>query len=166
MVLKYKNYPDGIHHFSLKKKASSIGLDDKFTGDALLKITMDKSLHQIVFTCQASCNMRQECDRCMNEFDKTLETDFRLTYFFDKSETGNEQDDVHYINSEIDLIDFTDDTVQYLNLAVPMKTLCSEDCRGLCSGCGKNLNEEKCVCSGDVINPAWEKLLKLKGKLD
>jgi len=32
------------------------------------------------------------------------------------------------------------------DLALPMKPLCREDCRGLCASCGANLNEETCDC--------------------
>jgi uncharacterized protein len=31
-------------------------------------------------------------------------------------------------------------------LALPTRPLCREDCRGLCSGCGVNLNSEECAC--------------------
>ena len=32
-------------------------------------------------------------------------------------------------------------------LALPAKVLCAEDCRGLCPGCGADLNQELCRCS-------------------
>ncbi len=47
-----------------------------------------------------------------------------------------------------------------------MKKLCSEDCAGLCTKCGSNLNKNKCNCSEELKNPVWEPLLKLKDKLN
>ena len=38
-------------------------------------------------------------------------------------------------------------------LELPSKLLCSPDCKGLCSICGKNLNEEECGCVDDVTDP-------------
>ena len=35
---------------------------------------------------------------------------------------------------------------EQLLLQIPIKVLCSDDCRGLCSGCGRNLNIEECQC--------------------
>jgi uncharacterized protein len=32
-------------------------------------------------------------------------------------------------------------------LALPTRPLCREDCRGLCDGCGVNLNNEECACN-------------------
>jgi uncharacterized protein len=35
-------------------------------------------------------------------------------------------------------------------LALPTRPLCAEDCRGLCGGCGADLNSEDCRCSGET----------------
>src|SRR5699024_11691418 len=46
-------------------------------------------------------------------------------------------------------------------LALPMKSLCSSDCKGICQKCGKNLNEGKCDCEIDDIDPRLAKLKEL-----
>ncbi|MFQ5510565.1 MAG: DUF177 domain-containing protein [Candidatus Krumholzibacteriia bacterium] len=50
----------------------------------------------------------------------------------------------------------------YENLIVniPMQICCGEGCRGLCSGCGRNLNREECVCDGPA-DSRWDALRKL-----
>lgn len=35
---------------------------------------------------------------------------------------------------------------EQLLLQVPVKVLCSPECRGICPGCGRNLNEDECCC--------------------
>ena len=35
----------------------------------------------------------------------------------------------------------------------PMKVLCSQDCKGICSVCGQNLNEGTCSCEGQGLDP-------------
>jgi uncharacterized protein len=47
-------------------------------------------------------------------------------------------------------------------MAVPMKALCDEDCAGLCQKCGQNLNQGKCDCPAEEIDPRWAKLNELK----
>ncbi|MBN2140475.1 MAG: DUF177 domain-containing protein [Desulfovibrionaceae bacterium] len=47
-------------------------------------------------------------------------------------------------------------------LALPVKPLCSESCRGLCPGCGKNLNTEVCSCKTEKGDPRLAALRKLK----
>ncbi len=45
----------------------------------------------------------------------------------------------------------------YIILSLPMKQVCSNDCKGLCPICGNNLNEKKCVCTEkNNINPQME----------
>jgi uncharacterized protein len=47
-----------------------------------------------------------------------------------------------------------------VNLALPTKYLCKDDCKGLCSSCGKNLNNGQCDCKAP-IDPRMEALLQL-----
>ena len=46
-------------------------------------------------------------------------------------------------------------------LSLPMKHLCSEDCKGICLNCGKNLNEGSCGCVTKSIDPRLEVLATL-----
>ena len=78
----------------------------------------------------------------------------------------SESDNIVYISPETDVIDISEDVRDYAILAIPMKKLCSEDCKGLCSRCGKNLNEEQCSCSGDETDIRWMPLMELKNKLN
>lgn len=47
-------------------------------------------------------------------------------------------------------------------ISLPMKPLCSEDCRGLCPECGKNLNAGDCACAKERVDPRLEVLKKFK----
>ena len=66
------------------------------------------------------------------------------------------------IDAENDQVDLTLPVRQALMLEVPMKPLCSEECRGLCSSCGVNWNREICDCEKNDADPRWEGLMKLK----
>jgi uncharacterized protein len=50
-------------------------------------------------------------------------------------------------------------------LAVPLKAICREDCKGLCPQCGKNLNLETCSCDNAITDPRWGALKDLRSKL-
>jgi len=58
--------------------------------------------------------------------------------------------------------DLTDMVRQELLLALPMKPLCSEECKGLCPRCGVNLNIETCDCRVKGMDSRWEGLKDLK----
>ena len=52
-------------------------------------------------------------------------------------------------------------------LAVPLKVICREDCKGLCPHCGKNLNEEgACSCADELEDPRWAALKEIRSKLN
>ena len=50
-------------------------------------------------------------------------------------------------------------------LAVPLKALCRENCKGLCPHCGANLNQERCSCAVTVEEPRWAALKEIRSKL-
>jgi uncharacterized protein len=60
------------------------------------------------------------------------------------------------------ILDLTEAIRQYIVTAMPMKSLCREDCAGLCPTCGKDLNQGKCGCKQEELDPRWAELLKLK----
>lgn len=51
---------------------------------------------------------------------------------------------------------------EQLLLALPPYSLCGEDCRGLCSICGQNLNERQCGCDTRQVDPRLAALKDIK----
>src|SRR5205085_7380461 len=51
-------------------------------------------------------------------------------------------------------------------LALPMKALCTVDCKGLCPVCGTNLNSSHCNCQKDEFSPHMDTLLEVKRRLE
>ena len=82
-----------------------------------------------------------------------------------KSETELHENDLEFSYYENDELD-TDQLIrEQLELALPARVLCREDCRGLCAQCGTNLNLETCQCTAPV-DPRWQALAELKDKLE
>ena len=50
-------------------------------------------------------------------------------------------------------------------LSLPARALCRQDCKGLCSGCGRNLNTETCACDMVPPDPRWTALSDLRGRM-
>jgi uncharacterized protein len=51
-------------------------------------------------------------------------------------------------------------------LALPLKLICREDCKGLCPQCGKNLNEGACSCAAPLQDLRWSGLKEIRDKLN
>ena len=62
------------------------------------------------------------------------------------------------LSAKNESIDLTKDIREDILLALPMNVVCSGECRGLCSGCGVNLNKQPCVCHPDKSPAAWHVL--------
>lgn len=94
------------------------------------------------------------CSRCLEPvkipFD--IETDYRFVWEDDGSvhiEEDNEP--IEFIDGyELDVDRFVSEEVM---IGFPMKVLCSEDCKGICSICGANLNRGECGCDRTVLDP-------------
>ncbi len=50
-------------------------------------------------------------------------------------------------------------------LSLPARTLCRQDCKGLCPRCGLNLNTESCTCDAPSADPRWSALSDLRSRL-
>ncbi|HOO76597.1 MAG TPA: DUF177 domain-containing protein [bacterium] len=79
---------------------------------------------------------RFQCSRCLKEYESDV---VEPEVFAEFTVTSPEQ-----------IIDLTGIVREYTILAFPVKPLCSEECRGLCPSCGRNLNLGPCGCSGRV----------------
>lgn len=108
-----------------------------------------------------------ECARCLVVFEARLQSDidfFASPEGLHEDEDGAIQDDEDYAWLQGDSLraDITDVVRQAVILAIDLKPLCDEQCKGLCPQCGCNLNEEDCDCQTERIDPRWEALKKLK----
>ncbi len=116
-------------------------------------------------TVRASVDLK--CCRCLKSFPHEVEQEFDLTYEpVPEVEVGEEialsYGDLEigfYRNDELDLSLIVGEQVL---LEIPMKPVCREDCKGLCSHCGADLNEGLCDCSPQSFDPRLEPLRQLK----
>ena len=86
--------------------------------------------------------------------------DFDISYtLVQKLENDDEKDGFIVVSEK--KIDINEVVLADLILNVPMKHLCNDGCKGLCAGCGKNLNQAECDCKEDKIDPRLAALRQL-----
>lgn len=166
MIIKITNFGVGIHEFRFEKSVQELQLEKPFVDNLVLDCKLDKSQHQIVINCNLTFSTSLNCDRCGSKFNEEFNSDFTLLYLFEQNELDEDETNVHYLAAKEDKIDLKKDVLDYAKISVPMKKLCSEDCKGLCSMCGTDLNQNECKCKDEEINPVWGELLKLKDNLN
>lgn len=126
-------------------------------------VTVEGSVKNIadvlVLEGEAKSLLDYTCDRCMSGFsrEKTVPLSFLL------AETLEGEDDGEIVLLEDGEIDVGELAYTAFILDMDTKHLCSEDCKGLCPGCGVNLNQEPCRCKKQA-DPRWAALEQLLNK--
>jgi uncharacterized protein len=105
----------------------------------------------------------QECRRCLDPLERQVDID--ITLLFVPLDLLEEDDsETHRIELGVREIDLTPYVRDEVVLAIPAFAECRVDCRGLCAGCGENLNEAECKCSPGGVDPRWDALRALENK--
>lgn len=163
MVIKINNLKEGIHHYNLDEPVENLGLVLPFTNKVNVDINLQKLHNQVVLETKLDLKVHFECDRCGEDYFSSLNTDYKMVYLFGKNPEG-EDESLNFVYLPLDAseIKLDDDIRDYAMLAIPMKKLCKEDCKGLCPECGQNLNSGSCSCTSQEIDPRWQPLKDLK----
>ena len=96
------------------------------------------------------------CDRCGKEFLQDKE----IPYSCMLAEELQDEDNDEIVLLEEGKVDLSDLARTAFILGMDTKTLCSEDCKGLCPRCGADLNLGPCSCEKEV-DPRLAVLAKL-----
>jgi uncharacterized protein len=114
-----------------------------------------------------------ECARCTGVYTHSIATEFALLYT--DGSTGEAAENAEQLLQEDDCavaslveggrIDLLALAREQVYLALPLKPVCGETCRGLCDGCGVDLNREACRCPETTSDPRLAALAELKNRL-
>ncbi len=138
-------------------------------GHAVASLFLKRIGPRVIAGGTLSATVVLDCDRCLAPFDLPLQAHFKIDIELpdgqaDVWEHGDhqchdEEMDVHVLeNTKIDVSDIL---LQQLYLALPMKALCNDECRGICESCGINRNKLECECKQETVSP-FAVLAKLK----
>ena len=121
----------------------------------LATVQKDKDRFRLVGTLTTALELT--CSRCLEPFQLPVNASFDVRYLPQSENTGEEREveeddlfDAFYRDEQIDLGQLME---EQFYLALPMKPLCRQDCKGLCASCGTNLNEETCGCQARWEDP-------------
>ena len=109
---------------------------------------------------KANCEgvMHTKCARCMKDIDVSVDFDVDEVLAQDDGTVSDDSDVILFESHEIDIDDIV---LNNFLMSISGKYLCSEDCKGLCSKCGADLNEGDCGCDHNEIDPRWAALADL-----
>ena len=102
----------------------------------------------------AEASYETTCARCGRPTVQKLS--FPISERFVRSVFKTEDDELYPYEGE--QLDLTEAFFDNFFLEMPMTSVCSESCKGLCPVCGEDLNSGACSCGGKRIDPRLEKL--------
>jgi len=170
MQLDLTRYRQPLGHFSRTFQPDDVAQ----AGDAYgivapvtlqFEVHKDKDRFRLVGT--AVTELELACSRCLEPFRLPVNTSFDLRYhpasdMSQDEERKVEEDDLDTSFYRDDQIDLNELLREQFYLALPMKPLCGDDCRGLCPQCGTNRNTGACDCDTGWTDPRLALLQQLK----
>lgn len=99
--------------------------------------------------------LQLECNRCLKVFEQPMHITFEEQFYPTVDVVTGlplapfDEEEIFPIDAHHEL-DLTETIRQNALTALPMVTLCQEDCKGLCSQCGHDLNLGPCECKPEV----------------
>ncbi len=154
--------------FVLQPEELSLEGDAVAQGPARIRGEIYRLGEKIYFRGRVEAELRLTCSRCLKEFDYPVSAPLLLVALPAEAparpaeaggRSGEEPDaTLTYAHEQLDL---RPEIRTALILAVPMKPLCREDCRGLCAACGRPL-DTGCGCGETVADSPFAVLQKLQ----
>lgn len=143
-----------------------------------LALDVKKNGNRVAMTGRVTTALEVACSRCLEPFRVPVDARVDLTFYpatdplatakpartspkLDDDGDEVKEDDLGVSFYSDDVIDLEQIMREQFYLALPMKPLCTDDCKGLCPVCGINRNREACSCESTWVDPRFDALRKL-----
>lgn len=129
------------------------------------RLELTKAYSEIIVAGNVSAELELECSRCLKKYRRIMNEPVNVVYHplaeigTDRHELKDDEMDMgFYQGEELDLQELIREQVM---LNIQMKPLCDENCKGICSQCGTDLNTDTCNCEEKKVDSRLEILKKL-----
>lgn len=153
--------------FDLSEKISSVefaGVDYNLLSPIHIRGKISKVKRNARLKATVDFIYADGCSRCLADIEMPVKYEIDAYLMREEFEEDDYEDcDVFKIDSfDVDLMPIIESTLCF---NMPLHTLCSENCKGICSGCGVDMNTEDCKCEDSIdvddIDPRFAKLKEL-----
>ena len=171
MLLELTRYRQPLGHFSRTFEPAEAGQGEeayRIVAPVRLDFDIHKDKDRFRLTGTVQSELELGCSRCLEPYRLPVDAGFDVRYH-PASEMSVEHDhelpeeDLETSYYRDDQIDLNELLREQFYLALPMKPLCQEGCRGLCPHCGTNRNSGECQCSAAWEDPRLAPLKALQG---
>jgi len=160
---------DFSQKLKLKENPEALGLEAEgiiFEAPIEVELSVTKSQDQLICQGRVKTSVKMECSRCLAEYDQGLSAnlDFVVDLAGNADEMRSEEDGYFFADPTSTFFEIDALAREGIILSLPLKPLCSEDCKGLCPTCGTDLNKSRCSCVKEKTDPRWDQLKGLLKK--
>ena len=176
MIIRVDDIPETGLDLEIEEEGAQFdrlakGLDFSITSPVRGRLNITASDTNVNVTGEVDARLALGCSRCLKDFEYGLKAPISVLFLREK-ETEREKEltssemDVNYL--EGDSLDTNEVLLAQIALELPIKPLCREDCKGLCTRCGSDLNKGPCGCKTEEreerTDQRFEKLKDFKVK--
>jgi len=165
--------PDGGFRYEVDEQTPALrdalrgALDDDTEHHVRAELEVTRRERTVRLDGRLVLSARLACARCLEPVEHAAERAVHVVLLLERPADDEEEqelapeelDESYLEGDEIDLPELLREQVL---LALPVKPLCQEACKGLCPGCGADLNREACTCEGTPVDPRMAVLQGLK----
>lgn len=139
--------------------------DEPSHGQVAGNVTLLRTLDGVLATASLTGSEDEQCSRCLEDIQVTLELNVQEEFIASVDAVSGAQlsppdePDAFRISGN-QILNMEEAARQAWISARPIQALCKPDCSGLCSECGRNLNQSACSCS-PAADERWGRLREL-----
>jgi uncharacterized protein len=157
-----------IRHLYPEGEPALVGQESRLVRETALSARATREGEKVKMVGSLKATVQIECDRCLTPIIVPIDQSFDLLYV-PPLRAGSAQEEHELADKDLSVAFYQNQTIdcddlvrEQIELTLPMARLCSDDCRGLCSQCGANLNEGLCACGGETADSRWAALKAFK----
>ncbi len=171
MLISLQQLEKRPFQFELEVPVGKIEFDSKLVQSSPLRADgmaelLDQSLGEIRLKGKLAVTIDGTCDRCLESAAFPVTSSFDLIYMpAGEHAVGDEEVEADAIDVgfyEGNGLELNDAFREVVLLALPMRLVCSEACKGICHICGQNRNQSECACQVKAVDDRWSKLKLLQ----
>jgi uncharacterized protein len=158
--------------FKVDVPAGEIDFDSQVAQSSVLQAEgtaelLNHSLGEIRLRGDLRVTAEASCDRCLEPVSLPIHSAFDLVYMPASEAAKGGEDEIEEAAVEVGYYEgnglrLNDVLREVVLLALPMRLVCDETCKGICPVCGQNRNQRECTCRSTVVDDRWSKLKDLR----
>lgn len=132
-------------------------------------VSVVREYENIRVTGRIAAPLALSCSRCLADYTSFIDTSFTLFFRKESAVAPSSEDELELGEMDLlsssysgDEIDLTHEIEEQIAMEIPLKPLCSEECKGLCHVCGIDLNMSSCSCSKEAASLTFSALKDFK----